>query len=172
MEDIHCLFFQKNGGDVINSYTQWGIVCAKPPFKAGGKTKEPAKRDWFDEHGDDVYIGSKMMFEGYDAEFELAYKGQEIATNPFNLSLAFQRIDAFKRWVSGNDTQEGSGAELSIYSPYTTIGRQGCYLQEISDEEPHLQMKEENGNLYHENVLTFKVKFRVTDPMTNIVLSL
>ena len=167
----YTLLFQKTGGSVVNSYTQWGIVCCNIPFKAGGKTKEPAKRDWKDEQGEEAYIPAKMMFEAYDVEFELAYKGQELSTNPFDLDLAFTQINAFKKWLSGNDTESGSGAELKIYSPYTTIGRQGCYLSEINDEDPHVQTKQEAGNLYHENVVTFKVRFRVTDPMTPITLS-
>ncbi len=170
MNDIHKLLIRKASGAVVDSFAQWGIVCQKVPFKAGGKTKELAKRVWYDEHGDDAYIPQKLTFEGYDAEFEMAYKGQELATNPYNLSLAFAQIDAFKKWLSGNDTADGSSAELDIYSPYSTIGRH-CYLLEISDEEPALQEKEEAGNVYHENIVTFKVKFRVTDPMTNIVLS-
>lgn len=169
MKEIYTLLFKK-GETVINSFTQWGIVCSKVPFKAGGKTKELPKQDWHDQHGEDTYIPKKLMFEAYDAEFELAYKGQELASNPFNLHKAFTQINAFKKWVSGNDTVAGSGATLSIYSPFSTIGRQGCYLTEISDEEPHVQLKEENGNTYNENVVTFKVKFRVTDPMTDIVL--
>lgn len=171
MEARHTLLFQKGSGEVVNSYDKWGIVCQKVPFKAGGKVKEPAKRDWHDEHGDDAYIPTELMFEAYDAEFEMAYAGQELASNPWNLSLAFSKIDAFKKWLTGNDTDEGSGAELKIYSPYSIIGRHGCYLLEISNEEPHLQLKQEAGNVYHENVVTFKVKFKVTDPMTNIVLN-
>lgn len=170
MEDRYCLLLQKNGGSVINSYTQWGIVCAKVPFKAGGKTKELPKRDWADEHGEDTYVPAKLMLEGYDAEFEMVYQGEELATNPFNLKLAFQQIDAFKKWLTGNDTDAGSGGELKIYSPYSTIGRQGCYLLEISDEDPVVQVKQAGGNVYHENVVTFKVKFRVTDPMTDVTL--
>ena len=111
------------------------------------------------------------MFEAYDAEFEMAYKGEELAMNPFDLDLAFTRINAFKKWLSGNDTTSGSGAELKIYSPFETIGRQGCYLLEISDEEPCVLTKQSKGNIYHENVATFKVKFRITDPMTDIVLT-
>lgn len=171
MEDRHTLLFQKGSGSVKNSYRSWGIVCCQIPFVAGGKTKELAKRNWLDEHGEDTYIPSKLMFEAYDAEFEMAYCGKELASNPFDLDLAFTQIDAFKKWLSGNDSEIGSGAELKIYSPYTTIGRQGCYLLEISDEDPHVQTKYEAGNLYHENVVTFKVKFRVTDPMTNMVLT-
>lgn len=171
MDSRYSLLFQKGNGNVVNSYDEWGIVCCKIPFEIGGKAKDLPKTEWFDENGEDVYIPSKLYFEAYDAQFELAYAGQELANNPFDLSLAFSQINSFKEWLSGNDTVSGSGAELKIYSPYTTIGRQKCYLKEISDEEPHLQIKEQNGNLYNENVLTFKVTFRVTDPTTNITLS-
>lgn len=170
MDSRYTLLFQKEGGSVINSFSQWGIACCKVPFKVGGKTKEPAKRQWYDEHGEDVYLPSKLMFEAYDAEFEMAYQGQELSSNPYNLSMAFRQIDAFKKWLSGNDTSQGGGSQMKIYSPYSTVGRQGCYLMEFSNETPHVQLKQEKGNTYHENVVTFKVKFRVTDPMTNITL--
>lgn len=171
MEDRYCLLFQKDGGSVVNSFDEWGIVCAKVPFSAGGKTKALAVRNWPDEHGEDAYAPSKQMFEAYDAEFELAYKGEELASNAFNLHLAFEQIDSFKKWLSGNDTSSGSGCSLKIYSPYSTIGRQGCYLLEISDEDPVVMVKQSGANIYHENVVTFKVKFRITDPMTNVTLS-
>ena len=171
MDNIHKLLFQKGDGSVIDSYAQWGIVCVKVPFKVGGKTKKLPNREWYDEHGDDTYIPDALMMEAYDAEFEMAYKGEELASNPFDLDLAFQNINAFKKWLSGNNTNSGSGAELKIYSPYSTIGRQGCYLLEISDEDPHVQTKNVGSNLYHENVVTFKVKFRVTDPATEITLT-
>lgn len=167
MDARNTLQIQKGSGSVVNTFTQYGIACLQVPFKAGGKTKDPAKREWFDEHGEDTYLPNKLMFEAYDAEFELAYCGKELASNPFNLSLAMTQINAFKKWLSGNDTSEGSGAELKIYSPYSTIGRQGCYLIEISDEDPHLQTVQSGSNIYHENVVTFKVKIRVTDPVTD-----
>lgn len=171
MDSRYTLLFQKGDGTVVNSYTNWGIVCCEVPFKAGGETKDLPTNDWYDEHGEDSYKPAKLMFKAYDAEFTMAYKGQELASNPFDLDLAFTQISAFKKWLSGNDTENGSGSELKIYSPYSTIGRKGCYLKEISDEEPIVQTKEESGNLYHENVVTFKVVFRVCDPISNITLS-
>lgn len=169
MDNRCSLLFQKEGGEVVDSFSAWGIVCLKVPFDAGGKVKELPKRDWSDEDGYDVFVPSKLSFEGYESEFELAYKGQELSTSPFNLSLAFSRIDAFKKWLSGHDSSSPS-ASLSIYSPYSDIGRRDCYLSSISDESPHLQLKGENGNVYNETVVTFKVKFWVNDPVTNIVL--
>lgn len=169
------LYFQKGSGSIIDSDAQWGIVCCKVPFKVGGKTKDLPKRNWYDEQGDDAYIPNKLMFEGMDVEFELAYHGTELASNPFDLSLAFTNINNFKKWLTGIDNEtsypNGTGAELKIYSPYSSIGRQGCYLLEISDEDPHVQTLQKNGSLYNENVVTFKVKFRVTDPVTNVQLS-
>jgi len=164
MDVRNALIIQKGSGSPVNTFTEWGIACLKVPFKAGCKTKELPKRNWYDEHGDDTYIPSKLMFEAYDAEFELAYVGKELASNPFNLSLAVQKITLFKQWLSGNNTTNGSGAELKIYSPYAAIGKLGCYLLEIDDENPHLQTRQDNGNIYNENVVTFKVKFRVTKP--------
>ena len=161
----------KKGGTTKNTYQYYNICCMSIPFRVGGKTKELAKRDWKDEQGEDVYIPSKLMFEAYDAEFEMAYVGQELASNPFDVSLAFEQIDAFKKWLTGNDTESGSGAELKIFSQYANFGRQGCYLMELGDEVPHVQLKQEGDTLYNENVVTFKLKFRVTDPVTNLTMA-
>jgi hypothetical protein len=171
MNSRNTLLLQKGNGSVVNTYDQWGIVCCKVPFKAGGKTKEPANREWNDEHGEDAFFPNKLMFEAYDAEFEMAYMGKELATNPFNLSLACVKIGSFKKWLTGNDTTGGSGSELKIYSPYAAIGRQKCYLSEISSEDARVVTRQEGNNVYNENVVTFKVKFRVCDPMTDITLS-
>lgn len=168
MDGKYTLKFKKAGtSTVVDSYSQWGIVCCQVPFKAGRKTKQLASRNWHDEDGEDAYIPSSIMTEAYDAEFEMAYHGEELASNGFNLSKCFQAIDSFGKWLCGND---GNGASLSIYSPFSTIGRQGCYLLEIGSEEPFVMLKQTGRNLYNENVVTFKVKFRVTDPTTNITL--
>lgn len=140
------------------------------PFRAGGKTKDLPKRDWYDEHGEDVYIPEKLMLEAYDAEFEMAYCGKELASNPFNLSLALTHIQSFRNWLidsSDSSSSDDGGCELSVYSPMTAIGRK-CYLLSIDDEDPHVQTVQSGSNIYHENVVTFKVKFRVIDPKTNV----
>lgn len=174
MNDTNTLLIRKgDDGEVVNTYTEWGIVCAKVPFKAGGTTKKLATRDWADEDGTDTFIPTRLCMESYDAEFEFAYKGEELATNIMNLSMALTQIDAFKKWLTGNDGQsdEGTGADLTIYSPFSTIGRKGCYLVSISDEEPCVIAKGRGTDIYNENVVTFKATFKVTDPVTNVTLT-
>lgn len=171
MNENKCILFQKGDGEVINSFTEWGIVCLKVPFKTGGKVKALAKREWKDENGTDEYYPKKLYFESYEMEVEFGYQGRELSSNPKNLSLAYSRIRSFRNWLSGNDTVNGSGTDLKMYSPYTSIGRQKVRLSEISDEDPCLMLAADGANLYHETVLTFKVKFMVNDPMTDIVLT-
>lgn len=171
MNAVNCVLFQKGDGAVVNSYNEWGIATRKVPFKTGGKVKSLAKTDWKDEHGADEYFPAKLCFEPYEIEVEFAYAGRELASNPFNLSLATTQIANFINWLSGNDSENGTGSELKIYFPYTGIGRQKCRLSEISDEDPHLQLVQVGSSLYNENVVTFKVKFMVTDPVTYITLS-
>ena len=168
MKDIYSLFFQRGSEPVVDSYSSWGIVCLNVPFKVGGSTKELAKRDWFDEDGEDVFFPPVLRLKGYDAEFEFAYKGMELSTNPFDLGSSFNAIDRFKKYLLGVG---GSTSSLKIYSPYSRIGRQGCYLLEMGSESPVVHTVYESGNLYRENVVTFKVKFRITDPVTDVFLS-
>ena len=67
MDDIHTLYIKK-GDTTVNTFAQWGIVCCKPPFHAGGETKDLPKREWFDEHGEDTYLPSRLFFKSYDEE--------------------------------------------------------------------------------------------------------
>lgn len=171
MNNIYTLLFQKGDGDVVSSFDEWGIACCQVPFTDGDEMKDLPKRDWNDEHGEDVYFPKKLMAKAYDAVFELAYVGKELANNPFDVHLAQSQIAAFRKWLSGNDTENGSGTSLKIYSPYNRVGRQSCYLKSISDKELHVQLKEESGNVYNENIATFKAEFRVCDPTTDILLN-
>lgn len=165
----YTLIIQKGDSAPVDTFETYGIACRQVPFRFIGDTKELPKRDWFDEHGEDTFIPDSLKFKSYELELEFAYMGQELATNPFNLSLAKTNISSFIKWLTGNDGNGNTGATLKIYSPYTSIGRQGCYLLSISDEDPYLMLKEEAGNLYNENVVTFKARFNVTDPVSEWV---
>ena len=176
MNKTNTLLIRKgDDGAVKNTFTQWGICCAKVPFKAGGETKDVPSRNFPDEDGEYSFIPKSLKMKAYNAEFEFVYSGEELAQNIMNLSHALTQIEAFKAWLTGNDDPtnypDGTGAELTIYSPYSNIGRKGCYLVSFSDEEPCVIAKGRGSTLYNENVVTFKGTFRVTDPVTQVTLS-
>ena len=104
------------------------------------------------EYGEDTYIPDKLPLKAYDLEAEMCYKG--------DLGTAYDKIMAFQNYLTG---ENGDGATLKIYNSHTGIGRQGLYLLEVGDFEFNKSNMDE--------VLTFPVKFRVTDPRTQIIPS-
>lgn len=146
----------KNGGaqtSVISTLARWNIVCISFPFEIGGETKEPYNNDWKDEHGEDTYIPDVLKMKAYDVKANFAYKG--------SIGTAYMQIKSFKEYLNGKDN---NGASLEIYHPRTGIGRQKCYMKSFADTDFT------RSNI--DDVLSFSVTFRVTDPDTDVTLSL
>ena len=141
----------KQGSPVKDSLRDFGIVCTSIPFIPCEETKELPTRDWPGENGEDTYIPEKLPVSAYDMEVELCYKG--------GLGTCYTKIRSFLDYLKGND---GSGAALKIYSPFTGIGRQNVYFKSMGDIE--------FGKSNIDEVLTFSLVFRVTDPVTDISL--
>jgi len=62
----------RSGSVIKETVADFDIYCADMPFKLFVEAKEPAKRDWLDEHGDDEYIpdgGLKMKAYTMDVKF-------------------------------------------------------------------------------------------------------
>lgn len=169
MSELHTILIKKSGNNqVVDTKATFGIATSSVPFKVIGDSKELPKRVWYDEHGEDTFIGPIVYSQAYDMEITFAYCGQELKGNALNLGLAKTNISNFVRFLNGTD---GNGASLTIFSPYTQIGRQKVYFCGMSEETPTLQLKGDAKNEYNENCVTFKSKFRVTDPVTDVVLS-
>lgn len=150
----YTLLLQKSKMDspVKDSLTDFGMVCTDVPFMPCGETKDLPKRDWSDEDGEDTYIPDRIPLSAFDWGIGMGYKG--------GLATAQGALKKFTEYLTGKD---GSGAELKVYSQFTGIGRQGIYFKGISDFDFFKTDIDE--------VVTFNVKFRVTDPSTNVVLS-
>ncbi len=149
------ILMQKTTADapVKDSLESFGVVCTDFPFRIGGETKDLPSRDWPDEDGEDTYIPARLPLKAYDIEVGFCYTG--------GLGLAASNLTAFRNYLTGAD---GSGAEMKIYNSHTKIGRTGVYLLELDDEaEFHVSGSEE--------VLTFKAKFKVTNPTDDVVPS-
>lgn len=150
------LLRKRNGstvGNVVSTLAEWNIACRACPFKDDGESKEIYTNNWKDEHGEEAYIPSVVYSEAYDLEVSFAYKGA--------VGSAYPALKSFRDYLRGND---GDGAELEIYSPYTGIGRKKCYLKSFPEKD-FFQSNVDEG-------LEFTVTFRVTDPVTDVTLSL
>lgn len=144
-----------NVGSVIDTQAQFNVVCQEFPFKYLPESKELAKRDWYDEHGEDVYVPTDgLKFKAYDMEVKFLYVGTQNAMS--------SDLDGFVSFIYGRN--QGGAPMLAIYDEYTKTGRRGVYVTDVS-----------NDLIVYDDVNTdvvgvFKVKFRVTDPITNITL--
>lgn len=150
----YSIYFKKENGNVIDTNTQWNIVCKEFPFKLYGESKELSKRDWYDEDGEDTFFPTSLSMQAYDLEVEFAYKGE--------MNSANTSIRNFLDYLSGRDGV--GGTSLMVYDTYTRIGRQGLYLKDV---KPDVFVR----NTSEGDVVTFGVTFRVTDPLTEITLS-
>lgn len=137
---------------VYDTYFHMGLSCLDFPFILSSEAKEVFANDFHDEVGEDAYISDELPTKAYDLVIEFGYKGE--------LTTAYSTVKAFRDFLRGAD---GMGADLDIYSPSKGIGRQHCYLKSFADGDFSYNNMEE--------ILTFKVTFRVTDPETDITLA-
>lgn len=146
---------------VCESVATWGMFCKEIPFKLIEKVKEPAKRSWNDEHGDDEYIPSGgLKLEAYTMKVEFACKKMP-AENPFGsdaVSDVRTNVAAFLEYLR-------TSGLMKMYSSYTRIGRQNVRFVGVDDDADWVS--EEDGTEF----LVFSVNLKVNDPITDIVLS-
>ena len=162
-------YLQRMGVDAYNnpypvceSVSTWGIFCKDIPFKIFDKVKEPAKRTWNDQHGDDEYIPSTGLYlESYSMKVEFACKkiGSGNKYDSAAVNDVRQKVGVFLEYLR-------TSGMLKIYSSHTRIGRQNVRLESIS-EDGTWDIDDE-GNEF----LIFEVTLKVNDPMTDVVLSI
>lgn len=147
---------------VYESVSDFGIWCKDIPFKIFEKVKNPAVRTWNDEHGDDEYIPSGgLWLESYEMDVEFGCKKM---TGPIDgastryISDVRVAVGNFLNWLRRN-------GEINLYSSWTRIGRQKVRLVSV-DNDAHWEPDSSDAEF-----LVFKVRFKVNDPNTDIVLT-
>ena len=156
-------YVQKMGTDtngdaypVCESVGAWGVWCKEIPFKLAEKMKEPAKRSWYDEHGDDEYVASGGLYaEAYTMKVELGCKKMRGGNG--TVTDVRDNVGRFLAYL------RNSGM-LNLYSTYTRIGRRYVRLSSISDNATW--RTDDDGEF-----LIFTVEFKVNDPVTDIILA-
>lgn len=154
-----------NVGDVIDTHATFGVVCQSLPFKYLPEPKELAKRDWHDEHGDDVYVPvDGIKFKAYDVEATFLYVGNE-ETMASNLKQFVDFLYGRINIVSGSIVSTVNATKnvlLKIYDEYTRTGRRGAYV--VSHDNSLYFFNEVSADA----IAQFKIKFHVCDPVTEI----
>lgn len=148
---------------VYESVRQWGVWCKSIPFTIMEKTKDPAKRSWFDEDGDDEYIpDGGLRAEAYTMKIEFGCKKMPAKTVEGVVIPAVedvrQKVGAFIQYLK-------ESGMMNLYSSYTRIGRQNVRLESVASDA---KWESKGGQEF----LVFTVNLRVTDPVTDITLSL
>lgn len=139
-----------NVGNVVDTLATYKVVCQECPFKTLPEIKELAKRDWYDESGEDVYIPTDgFKFKAYDMEVKFLYVGTEA-----------DMASDLKGFIDFLYGRNANGAPLlAIYDEYTQTGRRGVYVASVDNE----LIAYDDAN---EGVIgQFKVKFHITDPV-------
>lgn len=148
-----------NVGSAIDTQTKFRVVCQEFPFKYLPDVKELPKRDWNDESGEDVYMPTDgVKFKPYDLEATFVYVGTASTIKDDLrkfIDFIYGRIDA-------NGNAQSRGIMLAIYDEYTETGRQGVYVLNVDNTLYW------NVDYDTDAIATFKVKFRVTDPVTRL----
>ena len=164
MEKWQNFFLQLMGTDEAGvpypakeSVSQFGIFCKEIPFKIFEKVKEPAKRSWNDEDGDDEYMPKNgLRVEAYTMKVTFGCKKIEgTATYGTAVDDVRNKVGTFL-----NHLKLGM---FKFYSSYTRIGRQNIRLESISD---NAKWKSDDNNEY----LIFEVTLKVNDPVTDVTL--
>lgn len=147
---------------VCESVSTWGIFCKDIPFKIFDKVKEPAKRTWYDQHGDDEYIPSTGLYlEAYSMKVEFACKKIGVSNKYDSAAVndVRQKVGVFLEYLR-------TAGMLKMYSSHTRIGRQNVRLESVG--ESGTWDVDDEGNEF----LIFEVTLKVNDPTTDVVLSI
>jgi hypothetical protein len=144
---------------VYESVATWDVWCKEVPFRLYGKVKDPAKRSWYDEHGDDEYIPSDGLFlEAYTMKVQFGCKrvGDDSESEIKNDDYVRQHVREFLEYLR-------TSGMMKMYCTHTGIGRQQVRLESVGDSATWVN---EDGQAF----LVFEVEFKVNDPNTDVTL--
>lgn len=147
----------------FDTLAKYGLFIKHSPYKAFPTIKNVVSQDWPDEHGEDVWLPKTgIVNKAYDFEVEFIYYADD--------GMATEQIRAF--------CNEIKGKWLQVYDTYTKMGRRGVYVSEF-DPDPKFKRRKIQARELDESAtpgirdyVCFKIKFKVNDPNTDIVLTL
>lgn len=139
---------EKDGEGVVDTIQAFGMYCMENPFKTCEEVKEPTKRTWYDEHGDDEYIPPKdgIFLAAYENKVRFGFRGDAYGAN--------ERLKAFLEYLRGG--------MFKMYCEFNKVGRRHVRLKSVS---PTLY-RSVYGN---EDILTIYLTFKFNDPKKDVI---
>ena len=136
---------ERDGAEVKDTISSFGMYVSESPFKPCSEVKEPTKRTWNDEHGDDEYVGQDGLYmASYENKVKFLFKGDAFGAN--------ERCKSFIEYLR-------SGM-MKMYCEFNRIGRQHVRLKSI---DPSLYRDPDN-----DDILALSVTFKFNDPVTDV----
>ncbi len=136
---------EKTGSSLKDLVNDFDMVCLSFPLQLNLEAKDVVSDDWPEEDGEDWFEPDVLPLKAYDINVEIGYSGDNWGT----------KIESFLNYLTG---QDGSGVKIKMYDVHTGIGRKGVRFKSY---EPNL-----SG--YDGKLMTFTLRFRVTDPRAKV----
>lgn len=154
--NYHPFFIQTADDASAIDTTEWGLVAKTNPFPILPNPKAPYRNIWKDEDGDEEYT-DEIHYEAFDFEvtfFIKCYKTEKLSAD----AVMRKQIDEFFAKI-----RQGS---FMIYDSHTGVGRKDVRYDGFSEESYKRQTIADTDWAR----AIFRVKFKVNDPITRIVM--
>lgn len=139
------LQLESDGSPVIDTVAAYGMYCMENPFIMCKDVKEPTKRTWYDEHGDDEYIPSAGLYmASYENDVKFGFHGSAFGAN--------EKLKLFLEYL-----RKGM---LKMYCEFNRIGRQHVRFKSVKQELVR--------DASSEDILVVTVTFKFNDPVTDV----
>lgn len=139
---------ETDGAAVKELGEDFGFYETESKFYGGNEVKDPPKREWLDEDGDDEFVPAEQKYKAYDMEVKFGYKGTMFSANA--------KLKVLQDYLNGGT--------MKVYDSYNRIGRQNVRFEGISDDAE--LVRDTDGD-----ILIITMKLKVNDPRTEITLS-
>jgi len=138
---------------------QWGMVAKVHPYTFLPDPKDPYSNDWKDENGDDEYT-AVMQYKAFEIEVEFYVKVEATGNGVTATTAASQFYTNMRSFFDAVKS-----GEFKIFMEYTQQGFQKVRYAGFEMDE--------DGYKARSNWVraTFKVKFKVNDPVTVMTMS-
>ena len=162
IKDYKPFYIQAPGDTYAWDTRDYGLVAQSQPNPDDYEVKEPFKNEWFDEHGDDEYLGRVASGTWVSA---VKLKAREVTVNFFIKTFQSAGVPA----IVGLNTLRNSFRNKIVYRPFSVFDswNQRGYknVRFVKDEVVQQDITDE------EAWMIFSVTFKINDPTNRGYLS-